>query len=437
MLNSATMNESPARRVGESAAALLAAGAVLALFLISNLMLSLLGVSYDVSGGAQWQKIHPATYLALASLGFLALSRFDPVILVDEVVRHHKGLLVFFFAWLLLLGHIVFFVGSPITAVIDTFLLPMLMLVLLTRVSEGQASRLALFLHVAMAANAALGIWEFAGGFRVTPLIAQGVALTGDWRSTALLGHPLQNATITAVYAFILIQGGGRDLSGLLRPLAFLLQLAALAAFGGRAATAMFIAFGAVAAVVQVARIVQTRSITARGAATFALVLTVGIVAASLLVAGGYFDQFASRFVSDEGSFNARISMFKLLGEIPYSALLAGPSPEYVATLQRLEGIEFGIESFWVAMIANYGILISIPFFIGLTAFLFDLKRVTRSPSGWTILLFVAICSTSASLSGKTTGFAEFAVMLLLLLRPVAERAPTHDGVRVDRRPVS
>ncbi len=431
----AAMNESPARRLGESAAALLATGAVIALFLFSNLMLSSLGVAYDISGGAQWQKIHPATYIALAALAFLALSRFNPVDFVDDVVRHHKGTLLFFFAWLLLLGHIVFFIGSPITAVIDTFLLPIVMLVLLTRISEGHASRLSLFLHVVMAVNAALGIWEFAGGFRMTPLVAQGVTLVADWRSTALLGHPLQNAAITAVYAFMLIQGGGRDLPRLLRPVAFCLQLVALAAFGGRGATAMFLVFGGVAAVVQGARIIQGRSITARGSATFMLALTVGIVTAGLLAAGGYFDQFASRFVSDQGSFDARISMFKLLGEIPFSALLVGPRPEYVATLQRLYGIEFGIESFWVAMIANYGVLVSIPFFMGLAAFLFDLKRVTRAPSGWAILLFVAICSTSASLSGKTTGFAEFAVILLLLLRPVAETPSARDSARVAHRP--
>jgi hypothetical protein len=160
--------------------------------------------------------------------------------------------------------------------------------------------------------------------------------------------------------------------------------------------------------------------------AMFTFALTVGGVAGTFLLASGFFDQFALRILNDQGSADARISMLKLLGQMPLSALLFGASADYVATLQRLNGTEFGIECFWVAMIANYGVLICVPFFTGFVAFLFDMRRVTRAPSGWAILLFVAICSTSASLSGKTTAFAQFAAMLLLLLRPTYERTRDH-----------
>jgi hypothetical protein len=343
-------------------------------------------------------------------------------VLIDDVIRYNKGTLAFLLMWLLLFGHIVFVVGSPITMVIDTFLLPMIMLILLTRVSERHASRIAHFVHVVMAANAALGIWEFVDGTRVTPLIAQGIELVGDWRSTALLGHPLQNAAVTAIYSLVLIQGGGRDMPGPLRPIALVLQIVALVAFGGRAATALLVVFGSTAIVFQAIRIIRARRIGAAAVAALTFALTGGAVAVLLLVAGGFFDQFADRFVSDQGSAATRLSMFKLLSQMPLSALLFGASPDYVATLQRLNGIEFGIESFWIAMMANYGVLICVPFFAGLVAFFFDLKRATRAPSGWTILMFVAICSTSASLSGKTTAFAQFAVILLVLLRPIDEQ---------------
>ena len=259
MLTSEIMAEYPVRRLGETAAMIFAAVAVIALFLISNLTLSLLGIAYDTSGGAQWQKIHPATYIALIAIAFLFLSRLDPVALLDDVIRHHKGTLAFFLVWLLLLGHIVFVIGAPATSVVDTFLLPMVLLILLTRISERDASRFALFVHVAMAANAVLGIWEFVEGTRITPLVAQGVALVSDWRSTALLGHPLQNAAVTAVYAFVLIQGGGKDMARLLRPIALVLQFIALTAFGGRMAAALLIAFGSIAVVVQAAGIVRDK----------------------------------------------------------------------------------------------------------------------------------------------------------------------------------
>jgi len=141
-----------------------------------------------------------------------------------------------------------------------------------------------------------------------------------------------------------------------------------------------------------------------------------------LLIAGGFFDLFLQRFLQDQGSASARVAMFDLLNQMPFFAFLFGSDPEHVATLQRLEGIEFGIESFWIAFIAFYGLVISIPFFAGLIAFLFDLKRATRPPGGWAIVFFMAICSASLSLAGKTTSFAMVVAMLLLLLRPVAER---------------
>jgi hypothetical protein len=252
--------------------------------------------------------------------------------------------------------------------------------------------------------------------------VAEGVTLAADWRSSALLGHPLQNALITAVYTLIMVQGGGRDLPRLLRLAIIVLQVAALVVFGGRVATVLLAAFGGAALAVQLWRAVRLRQLSSANAAIFAGATTAAIVGLILLVGGGFFDLFLQRFAQDQGSTEARFAMFDLLDHMPFFAVLFGSDPEHVATLQRLEGIEFGIESFWVAFVAFYGLVVSVPFFAGLVAFLFDLKRATRAPSGWAIFFFIAVCSTSLSLAGKTTSFAMFAAMLLLLLRPMPER---------------
>src|SRR5262249_14758615 len=153
---------------------------------------------YDTSGGALWQKIHPATYVAIAAIVALALARFDVIGFIDDVARWHKGTVLFLGMWFLLLVHIVLFVHAPIASIVDTFLMPVMLLILLTRISERQASNLVVFVHAAMAANALIALFEFATGARLTPLFAEGVALFTDWRSSALLGHPLQNALVTA-----------------------------------------------------------------------------------------------------------------------------------------------------------------------------------------------------------------------------------------------
>ncbi len=393
---------------------------VTTLFLISNLMMARLGLAYETTGGAQWEKISPATYFAFLALLALVASRPNLAAFVDELVRRHKGTLVFVVTWAMLFGYIVKYQGSPLTATFDTFLLPIALFLVLPRTTGVTQRRMALFIHAFMAVNALLGLAEFATGFRLTPIVAQGLEITSDYRSSALLGHPLNNAAIAACYALILLLGGGRDLSPRWHAAALLLQLPALAVFGGRFATVAFIGFAGVIAIRHGAQILAGRRFSRTAAAAALILVPVIVVGTTLLVTGGFLDKFLMRFVNDEGSAASRLIMFDLVGKIPFHDLLIGASPEVVATLQRTEGIAFGIESFWVGFIAYYGILISVPFFVGLIAFLVDLARQTTKGSGWAIFLFILICSTSASLSGKTTSFGLFVAMLLILLRPIS-----------------
>jgi hypothetical protein len=409
------------RTFGHALAGGLTAVAVALLFLVSGLMLQAMGIAYDTAGGALWQKIHPATYAAFLAVICLALARVDIVGFIDDVARWHKGTMLFLGLWVLLFVHVAVFVHSSIAPIVDTFLLPVMLLILLTRVSEAQASTLAIFVHAAMTANALIALFEFSTGARLTPLVAENITLVADWRSSALLGHPLQNALLTATYTLIMVQGGGRDLSRMVRLGVIVLQIAALVVFGGRVATLLLLAFAGVALTIQLWRAVRLRQLTSMNAAIFAAIVTMTVVGLALLIGGGFFDLFLKRFAQDQGSADARVAMFDLLSQMPFFAFLFGSDPEHVATLQRLEGIEFGIESFWVAFVAFYGIVISIPFFAGLIAFLLDVKRMARAPAGWAIFFFIAVCSTSLSLAGKTTAFAIFVAMVLLLLRPQAD----------------
>ncbi len=403
-----------------AAAAWATALSVALAFAISHLMMGALGLAYEVSGGAAWQKIHPATYVGLLALALAAIASGDPVGFVERALRRHPGLAIFAATWALLFAQIAFVLRTPFTAIIDTFLLPMALLVLLPAMGEGRLRRLAWALHAFMAANAILAVAEFAFGFRLTPIVAQGLELTSEWRSSALLGHPLANAAATAGYLAALLFGGGRDLPPAWRAAAFALQLPAMIVFGGRAATAM-VALLAAGVLVWRFRAILSARIGLPAAAGAILAVTAGVAAVAGLAGFGFFDRFLSRFVEDNGSAAARLSMFELLAQIPPEQLLLGPDPDYVSTLQRLEGIAFGIESFWVAMIAQYGALVALPFFVGMLAFHHEVTR-RALPGAWTCTaLFLAISSTSVSQAGKSMGLAIFVATTLILLR----RRPT------------
>jgi hypothetical protein len=417
------------RTLASGTGALVAAVTVLSiavLFLVSNMMLARLGIDYEVSGGSPLSKIHPGTYLALTAAVLLVVTRLDPFPLLDDVIGRHWGTLVFAMTVVLLLAQATLVQAMPATGIIDTFVLPIALFILLTRLRGSTLSFIAVGIHLVMAANAVLGLVELAGGIRLTPLVAAGIALTNDWRSSALLGHPLANAILTGAYMLLLMTGGGRDLPRGTLPVVLLLQAAAMFAFGGRAASVLLVAVAVPALI--------ARAVAGRGPLRLGLIETaIGLVVAAMAVlavlvvaASGadFFYRFFERFVEDQGSAETRIAMFSLIAQIPLRDLVFGPSPELVATLQRLEGIEFGIESFWVGMIAYFGVIVSLPLFLGLMLFLFrDVLREARTGAGWTALYVVAVASTSASFSGKTTSLALLVVMIVVLARRSSDAA--------------
>ncbi|HWG04175.1 MAG TPA: VpsF family polysaccharide biosynthesis protein, partial [Beijerinckiaceae bacterium] len=274
-----------------------------------------------------------------------------------------------------------------------------------------------LLVHFFMNVNAILGIVEYLTGFRLTPPSAELGSFAVDWRSTALFGHPLANASMAGAYALALAVGGGRDLPAFLRPLAIALQSVALVTFGGRAALVTALILLAGVAILRLIHILRGGrfNIVSVAVLCFAipLVATASIVAAQ----AGFFDQLLARFVSDEGSASTRIIMFRLFDILPLRDIILGPDLDTLASIQYQEGIDYGIESFWIGFILTDGLAISLIFFAGLAAFCWDLVRVTRPATSLLLFFFFVVASTSVSLSVKTPLFAMLIVLLLGLMR--------------------
>jgi hypothetical protein len=247
--------------------------------------------------------------------------------------------------------------------------------------------------------------------------MAQGIELV-EWRSSALFGHPLTNALTTGAYALTLMLGGGRDLPRLLFPAALGLQFIAMIVFGGRGASSLLAVFAVAIGVYMGMKILAGRRFSITAAAAAAFVVPAIVIGIGLVISEGFLDRFIMRFVDDGGSAGARLVMFDVLGRFTFEELLVGPDPGTLATLQRVYGIAFGIESFWFAFIAFYGLLTSIPFFVGFLAFLYDLWRSAKPASGWVIFYFLAVCSTSLSIAGKSTMVGVLIAVIVVLLRP-------------------
>lgn len=404
---------------------------------ISPLALVSLGLNYEETGGSPLEKLHPATPLAALLILVAAVMSGNPVTWALRQATESPSLLPYLGIIALLILHSVRVVGLPFTHFFDTFILPLFVYLLFKDPGEQRGRHFAWLIHLVMAANAVIGIGEFATGLRLTPIVAAGVVIEDDWRSSALLGHPLANAALTGSYVLMLALGGGRDLPQWLRSLAFGLAAAAMIVFGGRAATVFLVATLIAIAGLDLASILRGRRFSTMSVVKALVLAPVAGLVVVVLAEQGYFDRFIERFIDDKGSAETRTDMFELLRHVPLSELLLAPDAKQVTTWQHIYGLEFGIESFWLSYILTYGLIPSLVFFAALAFFTRDVLARLVARSGWAFLFFYAVASTSVSLSAKSPLLAVFTLMALVLMRqlpPAGYGAPRLSD-RPSRRP--
>ncbi len=399
---------------------------VVLLLSVSAFALIELGWQYGEAGGAAWEKIHPATLLSALLVALVAMTRGNPLLAVADALAAHPAIMAYLAGIALLIVHAMFVVGLPFTTFIDTFLAAALLFLLLRDIDDEMRHKLALIVHALFFANAAVGIAEFALNFRLTPLHIGQEILDAEWRSSALMGHPLSNALLTGSYMVLLLSGGARDLPVWMKPLAFLAAAAAMIVFGGRAATVLVLVFVLWNVVQRGTALLSGRPFNPR----LVLVGLIGLpVLAGLVVAladAGFFQRFIERFIDDEGSASTRVEMFALVAHVSWSELLLGPDPAHIQSLMRHYGLDYGIESFWLSLFLTHGIIVSMMFFTALILFCWQIHK-TVPPSLPVLLYFFAVASASTSLSSKTTGLAVLVLMILILLpRPRSEPAGRH-----------
>ncbi|MCA3595894.1 MAG: hypothetical protein ING72_00580 [Methylobacterium sp.] len=400
-------------------------------FLVSPMALAALGWNYDAPGGAGPTRFHPSSYLALLLFALMLLRDGNPLASLWATFMRDMRFALFLLAWALLLFHAVRNQQLPAAAPVDSFLVPLLVILLFLRLNDGMRHRMEGAMHVIFLVNALLGLGEFLTGLRLTPYVAGGVHITDDWRSTAFLGHPLANALMTGCYTMMLLLGGGARLKGRLRLAMIGLQFAGMAAFGGRVSLALLVLVAAVAGVRAVLLFLAGSRLRLRDMALAAMLLPMGVALLGSLVALGFFDRFLLRFIEDKGSTQARIVMFELFNGFTWQELLFGPPQLNLNYFVHVYKLDFGIESLWVAFVLNYGIIPSAMFMSGLMFFLFGLMARCRA-RGWIILgYFFLVNTTFLGIAGKSTSFTSLSLMLLLMLpRHVPQIAPPRPLLR-------
>lgn len=391
---------------------------------VSPMMLAMIGWNYDAVGGSAPMRFHPATYVTFILYLIIALRDGNPLASILAAFNSDYRFWLFLGAWVLLLYHAVANQSLPAASLVDTFLLPLLVLQIALRLTDETKASLVRLAHIGFALNALLGIVEFGSGWRLTPYVAGGILITDDWRSTAFFGHPLGNALMTGCYMLILLLGGG-SLRGWHRPAMIGLQLAGMVAFGGRASLVLLVLALAVVMTKNALRFFAGATLQLRHVALLAFLLPALVGIAGVMFELGVFDKLVLRFIEDKGSANARIVMFELFRGFTIPELLFGPQQQNLAHYVHIYRLEFGIESLWVAFILFYGVLPSLLFFTGLLFYLFALTARCQARAWVVIGYFFIVNTTFLGIAGKTISFAMMCLFLLLLLPRRAPRPST------------
>ena len=394
-----------------------------ATILISTMLLEAVGIPYGSAGGSPLTKFHPMTYLSILAFLAVALRHGNPIDFFVRAIAQFPGVGLYLFLLVFLIVWTIVIQKQPVSGPIDTFLGPGLILLVAGRLSPEQNRVLTLFVHLAMLANALVGILELGSGWRLTPFILDGKVLDWDWRSTALLGHPLVNAVVTGIYTLMLFFGADRSMGPFTRVGMILLQIAAMGAFQGRTATVLSLGIMGIATLWMLIGILRGRRFDPRVAAAVlaGIPTTIGILLTAYSL--GAFDKFISRFVDDGGSANARVSMIRIYNSFPLTELLWGPDPNVLMSRSFIEGAVAGIESFIFGFFLQYGILISVVFFVGLFAYTLELWRIGGRAAIVILTYFYVVAATAASLSVKTQVLA----ILTILFVTVEARPSVYD----------
>lgn len=389
--------------------------AVVGTFTLSAGMLTNWKIHYLTNGGGFYEKLHPTTYFTVLAFLLLLIRNGNPIGEIDRMFSEAKLLIAYLLCWAFLFIQVVV-LKRPFTVIIDTFLLPVLLCLVMWQLSPQQKRPLVWAVHFTILLNIIIGYYEYFSGHRLIPLTLGDIIVVGEWRSSALLGHPLTASGIIAAYIMALILRPSLCPPLVVRLPLIAFSLGSLMAFGGRTALVTVLAVIGVLVALELLRMLrggQAPLLAVIGA--MCLLAAAGAVIFAALDLG-IFDKMLLRFSSDKGSALARFATFDLLNHFDWHELLLGPNPVRVNALQSQLGLNYGIENFWISSIVQFGIIHTTVLTLGLMGLFTEIiKRST--PAIWAIILLILmIAASSVSFSSKNIQLAQFIILITLLL---------------------
>ena len=364
-------------------------------FIFGGYLLENVGIKYVSEGGNPLVKIHISTYILTLTVAIFTLRRGINVPLTSLRELRASWLISFLCIVLVIFYGLIRFGTSGMAYLVDTMVAPLLALYLLSQLSTYHKNKLLTLLAYLLFINSVIAILEFILG---STLISVDFSKFSHFRSTALLTHPLNNALITAALAPILM-----SYTRIPYLIYFTVITLALFAFGGRAATGIFIlgVFILIAPKVPAfiaagVRVSKMRFAVIQALAFFASIFTILVITLTPIGA-----RILSKLHID-GSAQARFDVFIILEQLSLREWFLGASQTLLDNIAFYIQIDV-IENYIIGWIVSFGIICTVLLF--LSCYKLPLKIAlgkNRNSAKIALIVFILVSLTNNALTTKT-----------------------------------
>ncbi|MBW6506879.1 MAG: VpsF family polysaccharide biosynthesis protein [Rhodobacteraceae bacterium] len=371
-------------------------------------------IAYSSPGGALWQKIHPGTWLIMGA--FLLRrknSRVEP-----EFLWLGRAA----WAFLIVLSYATFAMilrsgPSSVAYLLDTYFAAVLAGLYLTRARASVAAA-AFRLIVGLALiNSVIALFEILT--RVHMLPDPGFFFS-YFRAYAVFGHPLLNALITGTVALFVLSNRS---FGHASSLYFMLAIAAILAFGARAALAFLIPVAILPELASVGRRIRARSASLLALVTVPMGSLLIVAVTGILV---FQTRFGERILGmadlSDNSVGARLRVLSIYQNLPPTDFWFGISASAKRVLIEQNPYFSTIENFWVDMSLSFGMLSFSAFVVFFLAYMVALAQTRLVFAVSALGFFLLVASTNNSLSVKSPALLVL-VALIVAARQIARGA--------------
>jgi len=378
--------------------------------LFSEQVLNIVGINYGSEDAGLLSKIHPGSYLILISFFILLGSRRNPLEQIIRMAREHTAFVSFLAIYLLIIIYWIMRGPKGIGMIIDTHIVLPIACIVFSYAPRHWYRPIVYAFTSFVVLNSAVGVFESLTQLRIFPFNPDWEVLKQDYfRASAFLGHPLTNALFTGSAMFVVL---GVRMGPFLKISAFVIILASLVAFGGRAALGMSLVGLIILALIESRKYFAASQLTVMRVLTSLLALIMVPALCLGLLYGALHSDMGERLMAydtlQDDSASVRLLSFGIFDYLTPADWIFGLDGGQILSLIERTGVESttsDIENPWILMFLFLGAPLFVLWLCGGIAFTSRLMSGASPALKIALINYLAIATTSNSFGRKDPVF--------------------------------